>query len=94
MLSRLQLVCRYDAARRLGAAGTSRVTAEDAHRLFAEMYLAGEVFDIVDVDQFGSENLVDGRGLSLAYNRPHVCKPHLSCSIPLLPLTRPNVNTV
>jgi hypothetical protein len=33
---------------------------------------------------------VDGRGLSLAHNRPRVFKPHLSClKASLLPLKRP-----
>jgi hypothetical protein len=32
----------------------------------------------------------DGRGLSLAHNRPHFLKPHLSCfKASLLPLKRP-----
>ena len=41
-----------------GATGVSSVTNVDAHRLLAKCYLDEARFDIVDVDSFGSENLV------------------------------------
>ena len=41
-----------------GATGVSSVTNVDAHRLLAKCYLDEAQYDIVDVDSFGSENLV------------------------------------
>ena len=41
-----------------GATGASSVTNMDAHRLLAKCYLDDARYDIVDVDSFGSENLV------------------------------------
>ena len=41
-----------------GATGVSSVTNVDAHRLLAKCYLDEARYDIVDVDSFGSENLV------------------------------------